>query len=224
MKTRNISYPLIEEEARKAFHSAPPTHDFSHTTRVLNMCFAIGRKEGADLEILYAAALLHDIARFDGDSLGKCHAELSARKARTILEKARFPLEKRKNVIHCIAAHRFRSDSPPRTLEAKILYDCDKLDAIGAIGICRAYAYCGENGQRLYASFNKHLLEDNPSGKKLSKFTDHSRHNPIIEFQLKLSKIKDKLFTASAKKMADSRHRYMLRFFNRLGREIKGNQ
>lgn len=224
MITKSISYPLIEEEAKKSFLSAPPTHDFTHTTRVLNMCLGIGRKEGADLEILYAAALLHDIARFDGDLQGECHAELSARKARFILEKADFPEEKKGNVIHCIAAHRFRSDLPPQTLEAKILYDCDKLDAIGAIGICRAYAYCGENGQRLYSSFNENLLEDNPSGKRLSKFTDHSRHNPIIEFQMKLSKIKDKLFTASAKKMADSRHRYMLRFFNHLAREIKGNQ
>jgi len=221
MKKRTIHYPLIEQEAKKAFENAPPTHDFSHTQRVLNLCMHIGEEEGADTQILYAAALLHDIGREQGDANGLCHAEVSAKMARPILEKAGFPPEKIEPVIHCIATHRFRGDAIPFSLEAKILFDCDKLDAIGAIGICRAYAYCGENGQRLY-SFA--CTEETPgANEKISKITDHSRHTPLIEFRLKLSKIKDRLFTPSARNMAQIRHAYMSEFFQRLFREVKGS-
>ncbi|HOE63840.1 MAG TPA: HD domain-containing protein [Candidatus Sumerlaeota bacterium] len=216
-----IAYPQIEEAAREAFTDAPPTHDFSHTQRVLNLCMHIGRSEGADLEILYAAALLHDIARKEADEQNQCHAELSSLKAAPILEQAGFPPEKRDDVLHCIATHRFRSDNPPATLEAKVLYDADKLDAIGAIGVCRAYAYGGENGQRLYDSFSPADLES-PNTESISKITNHKEHTPIIEFRMKLSRIKDKLFTATARSIAESRHRYMLKFFNRLYEEVNG--
>ena len=221
MEQENYDYPQIEEAAQKAFINVPPTHDFSHTKRVLNMCMRIGKKEGADQEILHAAALLHDIARVEADSNQACHAELSALRAREILLKTSFPKDKIEDVIHCIGTHRFRSDNPPKTLEAQILYDADKLDAIGAIGICRAYAYCGENGQRLYGSFSQNSL-DVRKDETISKITDHSRHTPIIEFRKKLSRIKDKLFTRTAREIAESRHRYMLKFFNRLYEEVKG--
>ncbi len=210
-------YAIIEEVARDAFKDALPTHDFTHTERVLNLCMRIGRQEGADIEVLYAAALLHDIARTEADVSGTCHAELSAEKALPILKEAGFPPGKVDAVIHCIATHRFRSDNPPQTLEAKILYDADKLDAIGAIGVCRAYAYCGENGQRLYGSFSQ-----NPDNEQIPKITDHTQHTPVLEFRIKLSKVKHKLFTETAKQLAESRHRYMLKFFNRLYEEVKG--
>ena len=214
-------YPVIEEAAQQAFVDAPPTHDFSHTQRVLNLCLHIGREEGADLEILYAAAYLHDIARAEADAKGLCHAELSGDRAKPILEQAGFPSGKIQAVVDCIVAHRFRGDNPPHTLEAKILYDADKLDAIGAIGVCRAYAYGGENGQKLYDSFSPADLESHPSD-SISKITDHSQHTPIIEFRIKLSKIKDRLFTKTARAIAESRHRYMLKFFNRLYEEVHG--
>jgi len=223
MKLPTLYYPVIEEQARLAFVSSPPTHDFSHTQRVLKLSLRIGKEEGADLEILYAAALLHDIARDDGDAKGQCHALLSAEKARPILEKAGFPTEKRESVIHCIETHRFRSDAPPQSLEARILYDCDKLDAIGAIGVCRAYAYCGENGQRLYGSFPNDLKEGQIR-EEISKVTDHKNHTPILEFNMKLSRIKDKLFTPSARRMAEIRHEFMLHFFHRLKEEIEGEK
>ena len=223
MKIPSLHYPVIEHEAQQAFLSSPPTHDFSHTQRVLKLCLRIGREEGADLEILYAAALLHDIARDHGDARGECHARLSAEQALPILEKAGFPPEKRDSVIHCIATHRFRSDNPPLSLEAKILYDCDKLDAIGAIGICRAYAYCGENGQRLYGPFPPHLENPRNLG-TIAKVTDHLNHTPVLEFSLKLSRIKDKLFTPSARRLADKRHEFMLHFFDRLKEEVEGEE
>ncbi len=223
MKLPSLHYPVIEQEARQAFVTSPPTHDFSHTERVVRLCLRIGREEGADLEILYAAALLHDIARDDGDAKGECHARLSAEKARPILEKAGFPREKQEAVVHCIETHRFRSDAPPQSLEAKILYDSDKLDAIGAIGVCRAYAYCGENGQRLYENFPNSSSESCENG-GIPKVTDHKNHTPVREFCLKLSKIRDKLFTPSARRLAETRHEFMLHFFHRLKEEVEGEQ
>ena len=215
-------YPLIEEEARKAFLNAPPTHDFLHTKRVLNLCFHIGEEEGGDAEILYAAAMLHDIARFEADRDGRCHAEMSAEMSAEILPRAKFPHSKIRGVLHCISTHRFRGDNPPETPEAKILFDADKLDAIGAIGVCRAYAYCGENGQRLYSDFSPEDFQKAPE-QKISRITDHSRHTPILEFQLKLSRIKDRLYTNTARKIAEERHLFIKSFFLRLYEEVRGN-
>lgn len=221
MASQEISYPNIENAARSAFQKAPPTHDYCHTERVLATCISIGRKMNADIEILYAAALLHDIAREKADITGECHARKSAEIAEPILEKSGFPGEKIPAVLHCIATHRFRSDNPPQSPEARILYDADKLDAIGAIGVCRAYAYGGENGQRLYSSFNPGDIQT-PSKAMPSRITNHDNHTPIMEFRMKLSRIKDNLFTKAAKDLAESRHRFMLRFFNRLYEEVNG--
>ncbi len=220
-QTPPFTYPEIESAVRAALETAPPTHDISHTMRVVNMCMTLGQSEGADLEILYAAALLHDISRPEADRLGRCHAEMSAGMAPAILAVAGFPEAKRDQVLHCISTHRFRGDNPPKSREAMILYDADKLDAIGAIGVCRAYAYCGENGQRLYSSFTPGQMEI-PADEEPEKFTDHERHTPIHEFRQKLSRIKTRLFTESARRIAEKRHLYMLKFFNRLYEEVQG--
>ena len=219
----SVKFPEIKEASRKVFENAPPTHDFSHTMRVLTMCIHIGKDEHADLEILEAAALLHDIAREEADRNGTCHAKLSAEKALPVLETSSFPNDKIPQVIHCIATHRFRSDKPPLSLEAKILFDADKLDALGAIGICRAYAYCGENGQRLYNPFTIDDIK-NPSSTRPKRITDHSSHTPIIEFRKKLVHLKDRLFTDCAKAIADERHKFMVDFFLRLYDEINGSR
>jgi uncharacterized protein len=202
------------EESQRHFLSSPPTHDWSHTQRVLELCVHMGNEEGADLEVLFAAALLHDISRDEADRSGVCHADLSAEMALPILEKYGFPKEKHDAVIQCVKTHRFRGDAKPESLEAKILFDADKLDALGAIGVCRAYAYAGENGQRLYSSLDERA--------EIKKVTDHSLHSPVAEFRLKLSKLKDGMFTRSGKRLAEERHQFMLSFFNRLYEEIKG--
>ncbi len=204
----------IEAEAKKMFVEAKPTHDWDHIKRVLHLVRRMGAEAQADLQILTAAALLHDIGRVEADKSGECHAEKGAEMAEGILEKCDFPSEKRKAVIHCIRSHRFRDDNVPKTLEAKILYDADKLDAIGAIGICRAYSYAGENGQRLYSDFEEEV--------RLTKVVDHSEHTPVVEFKVKLSHIKDKMLTPMGRKLAEERHKYMVSFFERLKREIEG--
>ena len=206
----------IRARAKEFFGSAPPSHDWSHVERTYRLCVEIGKREKADLQVLKAAALLHDIARMDEDaSSGKiCHAERSAAMSKKILDEVDFPRTKIRQVMHCIESHRFRSMRRPMTLEAKILSDADKLDAIGAIGVARAYAYGGEHGYRLYGKI--------PKNYKLQRFKNPRIHNPVIEYHQKLQKIKDRLLTKTGREIATGRHRFLTMFFKRLFNEIEG--
>ncbi|MBP1912251.1 HD domain-containing protein [Thermococcus stetteri] len=193
------SRELIEtvREFAKSFFDREGTHGFSHVERVFNLCMHIGREEGADLEVLALAALLHDIARPLEDS-GKVedHAIEGARIARRYLRSLGYPEDKVEAVAHAIEAHRFSRGPEPRTLEAKILSDADKLDAIGAVGIARVFMYSGEHGRDIDAS--------------------------IKHFEEKILKLKDLMYTQTARKMAEGRHRFTEEFIERLGREIEG--
>lgn len=204
-----MEFSNIERIAKSYFKNAPPTHDWSHTERVLALSLHIGKKEKACLDVLKVAALLHDAARVNEK---EDHASEGAHLARKILLNEKCRKDFIEAVCHCIKTHRFRGDEKPETLEAQILYDADKLDAIGAIGVARAYLFAGENGQMLYTN-KKH---------RLSRSIDHRNYSPLNEFQLKLSKIKDKMLTQEGRRIARERHGYMVAFFERLEREIEG--
>ncbi len=149
------------EEAKRYYSGDDAAHDFEHVLRVLRLAERIGRAEGADMEVLRAAVLLHDVARVAEDQGGPCHAEAGAQRARQIL--ADHPRVKVEAVAEAIAAHRFRGSHLPETLEAKVLYDADKLDAIGAIGVARAYAIAGRHGQRMAPlATNRHPMGSEP--------------------------------------------------------------
>jgi uncharacterized protein len=120
-------------------------------------------------------------------------------------------------VVHAIAAHRFRTGPEPSTLEAQVLYDADKLDAIGAIGVARAFAYGGAHGQRLWAPTDSVDLEQ-----WQAEGDDADVHTPVHEFIVKLSRIKDRLYTAAGRAIAAERHDYMVVFFERLTHEVRG--
>jgi uncharacterized protein len=203
----------IRGKAKKYFDDACPSHDWSHVQRVLDLCRFIGKKEGADLLVLEIAGLLHDIGR-QGEALDKTldHAQVSEEMAGEILEEFDLPQEKKENILHCISAHRFRKEKKPETKEAKILFDADKLDCIGAIGVARAYAWAGNKKISLY------------SGKDYLGTGYEKEHSPVTEFNYKLVKVKDKLFTDTAKKIANERHEFMQRFFNQLNQEINVNE
>jgi len=211
-----LKIAMIRARAKEFFRSASPSHDWSHVERTYRLCMKIGKREKADLQVLKAAALLHDIARMDEDaSSGEiCHAERSAAMAKKILDEVDFPRTKIRQVTHCIESHRFRGVRKPMTLEAKILSDADKLDAIGAIGVARAYAYGGEHGYRLYGKI--------PKNYRLQRFKNPRIHNPVIEYHQKLRKIKDRLLTKTGREIARGRHRFLTMFFKRLFNEIEG--
>jgi len=105
-------------------------------------------------------------------------------------------------------------------LEARILYDADKLDAIGAIGVARAYAMAGRHNQSLWAEVPvAYAQRQRLAGREDEK---SAKHTPVHEFVFKLSRLQDTLFTATARKMAAERHRFMVAFFERLASEVKG--
>jgi uncharacterized protein len=204
---------MIEiEQARRYYTDSDAAHDFDHVLRVLALAERIGQAEGVAMEIVRAATLLHDVARAEEERTGACHARVGAERARQIL--AGHPAEKVEAVAQAIASHRFRDEVVPQTLEAKVLYDADKLDAIGAIGIARAYVLAGKRGQRLWT--------ETPTGfPSESQSTDYT---PVHEFIFKLSRLKDVLFTATARQIAEERHRYLVEFFARLEDEVHGKR
>jgi len=208
--------PLIREQARCHFSQARGSHDWDHTLRVHRLCRYIGVAEGADLLVTEAAAYLHDIGRACQDRTdGRlCHAEKGAAMAREMLAGTPLNADRRENIIHCIAAHRFRRGCAPQTLEAKVLFDADKLDAIGAVGVARAFLFAGELGARL------HSPEVDVARSPAYSVNDTGYR----EYVVKLSKIRERILTLSGRRLADERHRFMTDFFNRFLEEYKGER
>ncbi len=206
---------ITVDEAREYYHSAESGHDFDHVMRVLALAERLARAEGADVEIVRAAALLHDIARADEDAANSGdHAQMAAERARTLLLERGVAPERAEQVAHAIAAHRFRGSTTPQTLEAKILFDADKLDSIGAIGVARAYAISGTLNQRLWSEVAPDVVA--------TRDQHNSHHTAVAEFVVKLSKVRERVHTAAARQIAEERHVYMAQFFDRLAREVKG--
>ncbi len=166
------------------------SHDNGHVERVMKLAVYIARMEGADVEVVKRSAELHDIAR---DSPN--HAIESAKVARDILRGEGYDEDFIERVVHCIESHSFSSGVKPKTLEAKVLSDADKLDAIGAIGVARAFMFSGEKGRS---------IEDT-----------------LKHFEEKLLKLKDLMYTETAKKIAEDRHEFLRMFYERLKKELE---
>jgi uncharacterized protein len=205
------------DDARRLYAGAESAHDFDHVLRVLALAERIARAEGADAMVVRTAVLLHDIARNDERQNGEDHALAAERRARAMLTAQGEAPAIIDQVCAAIRDHRFRTGGPPSTLEARILYDADKLDAIGAIGIARAYAVGGQTGQRLWSKVDPGDRID-PANPTQSP----PEHTPVREYVVKLAKLKDTLYTAEARRIAGGRHRFMVAFFARLSREVQG--
>lgn len=210
--------PTIEQ-ARYWYPDLDPVHGFDHVLRVYRMAERLALVEGADVEIVRAAALLHDAegSATAGGEIGRSnHHHASAEFARQVLESENWPPERIAAVLHCIRAHRFRDNSePPHTLEAKILFDADKLDVIGAIGVVRTVAFDVVIGQPVYFEPSQRFLS---TGEK----EPGEPHSSYHEYLFKLSRIKDRLFTPAARSLAEGRHQFMAEFFTRLAAEDRG--
>lgn len=192
------------------------SHGPDHTERVYHMALAIGRRLNARLDILAAAALLHDIGRrHETVSRGKiCHAAKGANLAATILQGLEFSPRDIEAITHCIRSHRFRGREAPGCLEARILFDADKLDSIGAIGIGRAFLFAGQIGARL------HNAELDPEATRSYSQEDTAYR----EFQVKMSRVREQMLTRPGRELARQRHQFMEVFFDELNREIYGTE
>ncbi len=207
---------MITVEFARALYpvDADSAHDFDHVLRVAAMADRIAQAEGADREVVQAAALLHDIGLDEGRA---DHETSAAMRAREILQKRGYDHLFCDRVAHAIEAHRFRSGPAPQTLEAQVLFDADKLDAIGAIGVARAFAFGAHRGQKLWGMVPPDYA-DRPDGIE----ADPREHTAVHEFHFKLSKIKDRMYTTTGKRLADKRHAFMVDFYEQLDREVQG--
>jgi len=206
----------VKRTAEKLLEGTNGSHDREHTRRVVKLCQRIGSKENVDMNVLIVAAYLHDIGRYyqDSSSGAVCHAKKGARMAKQIINNLSLTKEQKNNILHCIRSHRFRGDSRPETREAMVLFDADKLDAIGAVGVARAFLFAGEVGARLH---NPEInVED---AKSYSKDDTGFR-----EFKVKLCKIKERMLTKEGKKIASTRHAFMEKFFEQFLKEYKGER
>lgn len=206
----------IRTISQKMLYRAAGSHDWEHTLRVHRLCERIGPSEGADMEVLSAAAYLHDIGRhFQDVSEGSiCHAEKGAELAKGIVMPLPFSKTQKLNIIHAVRSHRFRGDHRPQSIEAKVLFDADKLDAIGAVGVARAFLFAGEVGAQLH----------NPDV-DIEKTRPYSRNDTgFREFKVKLIKIRERIQTQTGKEMADDRHLFMEDFFKRFQEEYEGRR
>jgi len=216
--------PTLEQA--RAWYPNDPVHGFDHVLRVYHLAEQLALAEGADLEIVQAAVLLHDAKNVTRDTLRQAQGKLlnvprsdhqlaSAAFARQVLMAEGWAENRIAAVEHCICAHRFRDNSTqPQTLEAKILFDADKLDAIGAIGVARAVAYAAAHGQPAFAQPSERFLTTGET-------SPGEPHSAYHEYLFKLRKLKDRLYTPTAKALAEERHRFMEVFFAQLKTDVQ---
>ena len=192
-------------------------HAADHIYRVLFAALDIAQSEpDAELDVLTAACLLHDVGRpEEAADPALCHAQVGAEKAFRFLLDSGFSEDFAQNVRHCVAAHRFRSSTPPESLEAKILFDADKLDVTGSIGIARTLAYGGRYDEPLYT-----LLPD-------GSICDGSGDAPasfLYEYCFKLKNLYDNFFTQRGAQLARQRQNAAQAFYDSLLDELRAAQ
>ena len=196
----------LEREVEEQFKDLTGAHDYRHVLRVVGNALVIAEKEGADLEIVEAAALLHDLHRVIEKKTGRIRVpeEETIPLAEKLLEKTGFPSRKTEQVLEVIKTKKSRSFSKEGTveqsLEAQILSDADELDALGAIGVARAFMHGTEHGRPAYTPGED--LEDR-------EYDSTQRTSTIRHFHDKLLKLKDNMKTKTGKEMAEHRHDFL---------------
>ncbi len=202
----DVTLPVTPAEARRLYENHDAAHAFDHVMRVFRLADRIAQAEGADRRVVLTAVLLHDVVHQGPD-----HHRRSAALARRVL--AQEPPAFVEAVVHCIEAHRFRAGPAPQTLEAQVVHDADKLDAIGAVGVARAFAHAGHHGHRLWAPLADVSATPPPAGPD---------YTPVHEYWHKLRLLKERLYTPTARALAEERHAFMVAFFQRLDAECQG--
>jgi len=191
-------------------------HDKDHVYRVLNNALLIARQEAADMDVVVAACLLHDIGRPEQMADKRiCHAQVGAEKAYAFLVARGWDEAKADHIRRCIVSHRYRKSSPPASLEAKILYDADKLDVTGAIGIARTLAYNGAVNQPIYSTAPDGSILDG-SGSEPDSF--------CREYRYKLENVYDCFLTDAGRQLALQRRAASAAFYDALMKEVAGDQ
>lgn len=190
-------------------------HDISHLRRVVSTALVIGAAEGANLRVLTAAAYFHDLVNLPKNHPNRHEASsLSAARALEILpvQFPQFPREEYKAVVHAIEAHSFSAAIEPETIEAKVLQDADRLEALGAIGIARVFYIAGKLGQALFDGADP-LANNRPLDDK---------HYAVDHFRVKLLRLHETMQTNTGRMLARQNSEYLIQFLAKLSNECKG--
>jgi uncharacterized protein len=188
-------------------------HDKEHVYRVLYVALDMAKyEECVDNDILITASLLHDIGRKEQFLDPRvCHALAGSQKAYDFLVSIGFAEEKAQHIKDCISTHRYRANDPPESIEAKILFDADKIDATGTLGIARTIFYVGQISEPLYTVDSDGNILDGCNDKEPSFFH---------EYKFKLENIYDKFYTKRANQIARERQKSAVAFYNSMLREV----
>lgn len=207
-----VKYRQIEDYMLQCMKDS--AHDREHVYRVLHMALMIaGEENGVDLDVLICACLLHDIGRkeqFADPSV--CHAQVGGEKAYQFLTGIGYDEAFAEHVRACIQTHRFRENNQPQSLEAKILFDADKLDAAGATGMARTLLYKGKVSEPLYSLLPGGQVSDGAGDREPSFFQ---------EYKYKLEKLYDRFYTEKGRELAMQRRQAAVDFYNALLREVQ---
>jgi uncharacterized protein len=207
------------EHVREELGEAEGGHDWFHIQRVFRNTLLIAREEDVDVMVVSLAALLHDIAD------AKFHSgdeKIGPKKADSFMQSLKVPPKTRKHVVKIIENISFKNSldtrkKPFRSRELEVVRDADRLDAMGAIGIARAFSYGGFAGRKLYDPD----ISPNP---KMSKAEYKKSNGPTINhFYEKLLLLKDKMHTDTGRKLAEDRHQFMLNYLEEFYREWNGS-
>lgn len=192
------AYARLENYMRACVYDR--AHDENHVMRVLYNALEIARTEPqADRDVVIAACLLHDIARREeAETPGVRHAEEGARKARAFLQQEGFDALFCERVAACIAAHSFGGRRAPESVEERILFDADKLDATGAVGTLRMLLYHGRAGDPIYLVDEAGHVSDGKGDAVCNYF---------YEYHGMIARVEESMLTAQGRKMAAQRAR-----------------
>lgn len=203
------------QDVKDMYEDADPAHDFTHILRVFKNAKGIGQAEGADMTVLLLAALLHDAAKGPKLPAGPLDSEKHGDDRQRemlgrFMKEIDLPEEKKAKVLYAVEVHRFSRGIVPATLEAKILQDADRLDAMGAIGIARVFMTGGTLKRSFYHPADPFCRSREPDDAKWN--LDH--------FYRKLLKLESGMHTQTAKKIASKRAEVLRRYLQDLEEEI----
>ena len=206
------TYGLLNEYMQSQMDDA--AHDREHIYRVLyNAVDIVSYEKGVDLDVLVAACLLHDVGRREQFADPKvCHAEVGAEKAYDFLMGHGFTEGFAAHVRDCVLTHRFRKARPPESLEAKILFDADKLDAVGTMGIARTLNYKGQVGDPLY-NMGPDGIPSDGTGDTVNSF--------FHEYKFKMERLYDGFYTKRGRELAATRKKAAEEFYKALLEECR---
>lgn len=206
------------EHVKKEMEGESSGHDWQHTYRVLQTAITIGKEENTNLFVVELASLLHDL---DDYKLRSDAETDEPKRAIEWMQKQNISPEVMQHVCQIIKTMSFRGDTKlgMETKEGMVVQDSDRLDAMGAVGIARAFMFAGNKGLKMH---DPEIKADQNLTPEQYKDFQRPAYTQINHFYEKLLLLKDLMNTDTGKKMAEKRHQYMEEFLNRFYKEWEG--